>query len=122
MRVRALDANGDMTFGQGGANFLVNSPACVAQCVKTRLLLGQGEWFLDVTAGTPWSSQILGKHVATADQAIRGVVLATQGVSAILLYASSLDPTTRKFTVTYTLDTIYGPADPQTVVLPFGQP
>lgn len=122
MRVRALDSNGDETFGQGAANFLVDSPACVAQCVKTRLLLAKQEWFLDVTAGTDWQGLILGKHVATADQEIRRVILGTQGVLAILLYASSLDPATRKFTVTYTLDTIYGPADPQTVVLPFGQP
>jgi hypothetical protein len=60
MRYRTLDANGDYTFGQNGANFLVNSPAAVGQAVLTRVKLMQGEWFLDQTAGTPYDTEILG--------------------------------------------------------------
>jgi hypothetical protein len=55
MRYRKLDANGDYTFGGGSNDFLVNTPETVAQAVMTRLNLLQGEWFLDTTAGMPWS-------------------------------------------------------------------
>jgi hypothetical protein len=107
MRYRTLDANGDYTFGQQGGNFLVNTPAAVAQAVKTRLGLRRGEWFLDNTAGTPYD-EILGKGTdATRDLAIQQEILGTQGVTGIAEYASFLNAT-RQFTVAATIDTIYG--------------
>lgn len=109
MRYRKLDANGDTTFGRGPSNFWINAPAAVAQAVVTRLKLLQGEWFLDVTEGTPWSTQILGKNTsATYDPAIQERILDTLGVTKLLDYASTLDPDTRELTVTAKLDTIYG--------------
>ena len=56
MRNRAMDANGDYQFGRSGL-FLVDSPAGVAQAIKTKLLLAAGEWFLDADEGTPYSTQ-----------------------------------------------------------------
>lgn len=109
MRVRALDANGDMTFGRGSGNFLVNTPEAVAQCVKTRLLLKQGEWFLDTSAGVPWDTQVLGTGTAQLrDIAIKDAVLGTQGVTSIDAYSSAVDPLTRAFTVTMSISTLYG--------------
>jgi hypothetical protein len=98
MRFRALDANGDYSGGRGQGNFLINSPACVAQSVLTRLKLWQGQWFLDLTEGTPWLQQILGKTSKQAyDLAIRARVLGTQGVTAITSYSSTLDTVTFDF-------------------------
>lgn len=109
MRYRTQDANGDYTFGQNDANFLVNSPAAVAQAVLTRLRLIQGEWFLDQTAGTPYNTDILGAGTeSTRDIALQAVILETQGVTEIVDYASYLDPATRQFTVAATINTIYG--------------
>ncbi|WCM21352.1 hypothetical protein NDK50_07865 [Paraburkholderia bryophila] len=109
MRYRTLDANGDYTFGQNGANFLVNSAAAVGQAVLTRLKLIAGEWFLDNTAGTPYNTDILGAGTgSTRDLAVQAVILETQGVNEILEYASYLNPATRLFTVAATIDTIYG--------------
>ena len=109
MRYRTLDANGDYTFGQNGANFLVNSPAAVGQAVLTSLGLIQGEWFLDQTAGVPYDTEILGAGTeSTRDLAYQTAILQTQGVSAIVEYASYLNPTTREFIVAATIDTIYG--------------
>lgn len=109
MRYRVLDGNSDYTFGQNSANFYVNEPAAVGQAVLTRLRLMAGEWFLDQTAGTPYK-QILGKGTdATRDLAIQQVIIETQGVTGISSYASSLNPTTRKFSVVAIVDTIYGP-------------
>lgn len=109
MRYRALSPSGDYTFGQGRANFLVNSPATVAQAVLTRLLLLQGEWFLDTSDGTPYATQVLGTGTqATRDQAIKSRVLDTQGVTGIVAYASQVNADTRGFSVQMTIDTTYG--------------
>lgn len=100
MRVRKQDANGDYLIGQGEANFWINSPEGVSQNVETRLLLWEGEWFLDKTEGTPWSQEILGYGTASLrDIAIRARVLATDGVTALLNYNSSVNTATRKMTV-----------------------
>jgi hypothetical protein len=110
MRYRALDANGDYTIGQGSANFLINSPACVAQSVRTRLNLWLGQWFLDQTVGMPWLTDVIGKNTGPLyDVAVQQYILATQGVSQIQGYSSSLNRVTRKLTINITnLITIYG--------------
>jgi hypothetical protein len=108
MRYRTLDANGDYSFGRGGANFLVNSPPAVAQAVLTRLLLLLGEWYLDTTEGTPWATQILGEHTqATYDAAIRNRVIGTEGVTDIVSYSSFLSQE-RSLSVNMTINTVYG--------------
>lgn len=104
-----MSATGDMQFGQGGANFLANSSAAVAQLIGTRLKLWQGEWFLDTLAGTPWLQQIIGKNTQLLyDEAIRETILLTPGVVGLVSYASSFDHALRTLTVTATVDTIYG--------------
>ena len=109
MRVRALDTDGDMTFGRGSGNFLVDTPAAVAQCIITRLALRQGEWWLDPTAGVAWDTQILGAGTATLrDLAIKEAVLGTPGVVSIDAYSSVVDPTTRAMSVQMTVTTQYG--------------
>ena len=90
MRYRELSPTGDYLFGAGGQNFLVDSPEMVAQSVLTRLRLWSGEWFLDVTEGTPWMTQILGENTKSLyDLAIQSRVLQTQGVTGIKDYSSS---------------------------------
>lgn len=107
MRVRAQSASGDYTFGQGAANFLANSPAMVGQSVMTRLRLWEGEWFLDVTEGTPWAQKILGTNTKPLyDLAIQQRVLETAGVTGISSYSSNVSG--RTLTVTATIDTLFG--------------
>jgi|WetSurMetagenome_2_1015567.scaffolds.fasta_scaffold00191_16 hypothetical protein len=117
MRVRALDENGDMTFGRGSGNFLVDTPAAVAQCILTRLALRQGEWWLDPTAGVAWDTQILGTGTAALrDLAIKEAVLETPGVVSIDAYASAVDPVTRAMSVQMTVTTRYGATSVTTTV------
>lgn len=109
MKYRKLDANGDYTFGHGSADFLRNTPDAVAQAVQTRLNLFTGEWFLDITDGTPWNPSVLGKTSQPAyDGAIRNRILGTPGVQQIDSYTSTFDGNTRRLTVTATITTIYG--------------
>lgn len=107
MRYRKLDANGDYVLGTGN-EFLVNSPAAVAQAVLTRLRLRQGEWFLDTAAGMPWA-EILDKFGANYDALIKEQILNTVGVTAITDYSSTFDDVTRKLSVSVSINTAYGP-------------
>ncbi|WP_334037473.1 hypothetical protein [Burkholderia gladioli] len=117
MRYRKQDANGDYVFGGSANDFLVNSPDAVAQAVLTRLRLLQGEWFLDTTVGMPWATQVLGKNTqGTADAAIRTCILGTSGVTEITAYSSSIDSSTRKLSVTVTINTLYGATTIQTTL------
>jgi hypothetical protein len=103
-----MSPTGDMTFGNGTGNFLINSPAGVAQLAGTRLALWTGQWFLDLTEGTPYSTQILGKGTQSLyDNALTQRILGTTGVTAILSYQSQLNPSTRALTYSATLDTAY---------------
>lgn len=108
MRYRQLDADGDYVVGQ---QFLINSPACVAQAVMTRLRLWLGEFFVDTTDGTPWLTEVLGARAGhSPDAAIKKRVLLTPGVTGLSDYNSAFDGTTRKLTVTATLQTAFGAA------------
>jgi hypothetical protein len=110
MRYRALSPTGDMQWGHGQSNFYANNSAAVAQLIQTRLGLWVGEWYLDLTQGTPWSTQVFGRGTGGVyDAAIRAVILATDGVTGIASYSSSLDRTIRKLTISATVNNVYGP-------------
>lgn len=109
MIYRKLTPTGDYTFGQQSNNFYANVPAAVAQAVKTRLSLSQGEWFLDTTIGTPYKTKVLGKGTTGMyAQAIRQVILNTQGLTGLTYFSSSVDPITRAASVSGTINTQYG--------------
>jgi hypothetical protein len=111
MRVRAQDANGDYTFGQGSANFLVNSPQAVQQLVLTGLRLFQREFFLNTSAGMPWFQDVIGSGKQRLyDSAIQNQILGTIGVTAIAAYSSSLNAVTRQLTVSATIQTQFSTA------------
>jgi hypothetical protein len=102
MRYRTLGPGGDFTFGRGAGNFLVDSPQTVGQSVLTRLRLWRGEWW-------PYLQEVLGKNTQPIyDTAIRQRVLATQGVTGIQEYKSTLGPD-RKLVVSMLIDTQFGP-------------
>jgi hypothetical protein len=120
MRYRALTEEGDYSFGLGPSEFLVNTPATVAQAILTGLLLHQGEFFLNLLAGMPWETQVLGYDTQSLyDAAIKNQILGTQGVLSIASYSSTLNPKTRNLQVNGIANTIYGPA-PFGVAVPVG--
>lgn len=110
MRYRKLTASGDYTFGNGQLDFYRDVPEAVGQAVKTRLLLWLGEWFLNISEGTPYLQGILGKYsIETANTTIRTRALKTQGMVNIESFASQLDPDNRAYSAEFTINTIYGP-------------
>jgi hypothetical protein len=108
MRYRRQDANGDYVFGHGDADFLVNSPAAVAQAIETRLRLFLGEYFLDTTVGMPWQTAVLGYNTSLVyDAAIRNCIEETQGFLSFVSYSSTLNKATRVLTVSAVVNTLY---------------
>ena len=111
MRYRKLDANGDYLFGSGFGNFFIDVPEAVAQACATRLKLWLGEWFVDITQGMPWLTEVIGTGTSTLyDAAIRSHILDTQGVLRIVTYSSVRNPNTRGLAVAVRIDTVYGEA------------
>jgi len=106
MRYRAMTPEGDYTFA-GNSTFLINTPATVAQAVRTRLNLFTKEWFLDNRIGLD-KDLILGYGTqGTRDQQVKERIIGTPGVLAITEYSSSVDAE-RAFKVAARLTTIYG--------------
>lgn len=114
MRYRKLSPTGDYVFGNSQLDFYKDTPEAVGQSVETRLTLWLGEFFLNIDDGTPYLQGILGKYSqATADLTIQDRVLATEGVINIENYVSTLNADTRMMTVSFDLNTIYGPTQVQ---------
>ncbi len=110
MRYRKLSPLGDYTFGSGELDFYKDTPEAVAQSVQTRLLLWLGEWFLNIDSGTPYMQGIIGKKTKqSADATIQDRVLTTDGVSSVENYVSEIDETTRKISISFDLNTVFGP-------------
>ena len=112
MLLRKLDNNGDMQFGNGTANFYKDTPEAIAQNIYTRLKLWLGEWYLDTDEGTDWLGKCLGKNsMDSALLEIKQRILGTTGVNSIQNFSASIEPTSRKLTITGTVNTVYGDTD-----------
>ena len=107
MRIRLMDNDGDMTFGQSLSDFTTDTPAGVAQLIGTRLRLWSGEFFADTADGMPWASDVLGNRTTSVyNAAIQARIADTEGVSSITSYSSTLN--NRKLTVSAEVQTNYG--------------
>lgn len=106
MRVRALDQNGDWTYGKGRNNYKLNLDALM-QNLQTRLLSFLGDCFFDLGAGIDWFNFLGSKDQLALNLAITSVILNTEGVTAILQLTAELG-TDRRFLVTYQVSTTYG--------------
>lgn len=106
---RRLDENWDMMFGQGLGNYCTDAES-VAQNVRSRLMLLQGEWFLDTDAGVPYLQNITRKpmDLAFAESVFKQTVLETDGVSSIDSFSMTFDSSARELVVSITVITIYG--------------
>lgn len=107
MTVRRLDDNGDIVT-QG--TIFITGTSEIEQTIRTRLRLFLGEYFRDITDGTPWFEQILGKgtSMSARESALRNRILRTPGVVRLTSFSTDFDVATRKYTVTAGALTTYG--------------
>ena len=95
--------------GTGQTDLWYNQPEAVALFVLYRLRLNYGEWFADLTQGTPWATKVLGERTQrTRDLVIQSQVTDTPGVREIAAYGSKFDPDTRGWNCAMVINTIYG--------------
>lgn len=107
MRVRRLDESGDLI--TRGKMFLTGREA-IAQTVVTRLKLFLGEYFRDVTDGTPWFQQILGKfeNLNAVEAILRNRIARTPGVVRLLSFEVDYNLDARSLSVRSMILTVYG--------------
>lgn len=106
MKVRALDINGDWTFGKGKSNYLGGTLA-VAQVVQTRLYMIQGDCFWDPDGWVDWFRLLGSNQRAGLLYSIRAVILGSPGVDRLNDLGMQVDRN-RRATLNYDLTTIYG--------------
>jgi len=108
MRVRALDANGDWTFGKGQNDYKFGRDAA-AQAIGTRLKSFTGDCFFDIGAGIDWWNLLGSKNRLALELAISNSILNTPGVTRIVpnTFSSTLDAD-RNLSVSCQVDTVFG--------------
>lgn len=106
MRYREQSPDGDYVF-IGTSPFLIDSPAAVAQAIRTRLKLVAGEWFLDNRIGFDLSKVVGNNTQNTRDLEARRVIVTTPGVLSLVSYSSQVNAQ-RRFFIQGVVDTVYG--------------
>lgn len=105
--VRRLDANHDITFGRGLADYAGGAES-TAQRVRCFFLTWFGEWFLDTTRGIPWAlpagstvRPIMGvtKDLGYAEAVLKAGFLSIAGVASIVTFSMTFAGSTRRLTV-----------------------
>lgn len=107
--VRAVDEDGDWTFGAGAQSYRRDRDA-MEQSIRTRLLSWNGDCFFALPEGVDWNNYIGPGRKRSLDQDIKRVLLQTEGVLTIAegSYRSEIDPATRTITIEATIRTLYG--------------
>jgi len=97
-----LDANGEIV--------VLEDLEALRLKVNERLSLFKGTWLLDVNAGVPYLQDIMKKPVdpGLAASILNNEILKEEEVTSIGEIETDLDPDTRVFTYTATINTIYG--------------
>lgn len=106
MIVRALDGNGDWTFGKGRNDYKKNLHA-ITQNIQTRLSSFLGDCFFDLSAGIDWWDLLGSKNQIGLSLAVSTTILNTYGVTGILQLQVDLNHVTRVFSVKYRVQTIF---------------
>jgi len=120
MRVRRLDSNHDMTFGNGIGDYLEDSnsnPEAIAQTIQTHLLLFQGEWWKNSLSGLPMWQRIIGQrpqNKSVVDRILVDRIKDTKlpdgryAVISVNNVQSTFDSEIRKYQFQCSVDTIFG--------------
>lgn len=117
MIVRALDENGDWTFGKGRNNYK-SGVLAVAQNIQTRLQSFLGDCFFDTAAGIDWFNLLGTKNQLQLKLAISSVILNTENVASIISLSLNLDPFTRNLLLTYKVQTYFGEIVAEDITIP----
>ena len=107
MIIRAIDTNGDWTFGKGKSSYK-SSQLALNQNIATRLQEWKGDCFFDNDAGIDWKNRLAKRsQVAPLQDEIRTVLLKTDGVTSVANIDLNFNSINRNLAVSYSVKTIY---------------
>lgn len=103
-----LDAEGDLVI-DSDIRFATGLDS-IAQGIRIGILTFFGEWFLNQEIGVKWYEDILGQPFdeSVVVSALREPIIATPNVLSIESLSAAYDSPTRKLTVDWKVNTIYG--------------
>jgi hypothetical protein len=94
----------DLVIEQGNLK-IATGTAAIGQKILCRLLLFEGEWFLDKEAGVPYYTDILkkGPDFSAVDAILQDEILNTEGVDYLISYEGEYDPSERTYSITFSV-------------------
>lgn len=107
----ALDQNtGGPMVVDGDLALITEAGEAIAQSLRLTLRTVLGEWFLDITHGVDYFGTVLvkGAQRSRVESEFREKILGVAGVNSIVSFLSTYDETTRRFGLTFTVDTDEG--------------
>ena len=116
MRFRAIDGTYDWLLGKGRQSYFTDDNAIRAD-IGTALRVFLGECFFALNDGVDWWNLLGSKDEQGIILQCRTVIAKRNGVVRINSVTSSLDRTSRRFVVTYNIDTIYSQGVVNTVTV-----
>lgn len=117
MATRRIDDNGDWTFGQGTANYLIGAPE-VLQNVITRIKSFQNDWYLDTKQCIDWFNILANRNnQKIIEDEVSNVVFTTAGVRKVY-EVKILNITKRDANIYVKFDTIYNVPFEQEIGIP----
>ena len=107
MTVRKLDEDGDIVTQ---VSMFITEQLEIEQTIRTRLRLFLGEYFRDVTDGTPWFQEILNKQTSmdVREARLRERISGTPGVLQLTSFSTDFDIDNKTYTVNASVLTSYG--------------
>lgn len=105
MIIRALDANGDITFGQGKQNYLTGQVA-VGQNIKTRLLCFLNNCYWAMSFGIDWFTFLGGGNTKVQIQ-LSVTAMIAQSYGVVNINNVSVDVVGRSYQSSYNINTIF---------------
>ncbi len=112
MRIRALTATGDWTYGKGQNDYNTGQ-AAAAELIQSRLLSFLGDCFFDTGAGIDWFGYLGGKDELSLNLAVSATILNTpdqngnQIVTGLQQVSVVLNRATRNLAIQYQAITVF---------------
>jgi hypothetical protein len=107
---RALDSNNDILVRNGRLAIVENSEEAV-QHVRTRLQFYTAEWFLDLSAGTPWLQEIfvVPTNLNNIESIIKTRIVLTPGILKLSEFSTAAgNANLRGINISFKAETTYG--------------
>ena len=107
---RALDSNNDILV-RNGRIAIVKDAEEVVQHVRTRLQFYTAEWFLDLSAGTPWLQEVFIRptNLNNIESIIKTRIALTPGVSRLTEFSTETSNiNSRSIDISFSAETTFG--------------